>query len=877
MTGQFSEVGNFVARGAGKVNPALIDILKEAAARTGMQVEAYSGYRPGDPRFHGKGEATDIRIIGPDGKPLPNYQTPATFQTYEQLAQAARQVQQEKYPELADQFRWGGYFGGGKGKYGSMDLMHFDLGGGNGLGMAGGSWDKGLTDKQAALYQMANHKPQGLENLTVPADQRSTALALASQGATSPAVGAVNKLAQGEPANPVQSVNYVPPPFSGQQANFQPLLGDQQPAPQASAPAAPQAASVPPVAAPDADPLAAFGIKLDDNAVAPQPQAPASQEVDPLKAFGINLDDAAAAEPAAAVAATPAESSGSIGQTIGGAIDKGIGLADKYGSPVVSMGNNLIRQVGTGVPIIGGALNSMDAATNAAIAPAINPLLPDSWKLQGGTFGERYQNSLNQQNGQDQQFQAAHPVLSTGAQLAGGIGAMGGAAAAFPALGTALGMSGSIGARTALGAASGAVIGGGDAGVRSGGDPEAIKRGAATGLLFGGAMPIAGKAIGAGVNKLIGGGSVPQRVAQLAQLAKNKFGIDIGPGQLSTNPTIKFLDSVVNRLPFSGGTAAKEAQQTAFNSAVANSFGETAKAVTPEVIDAAKSRIGSVFDSVATRTPTIKADGQLQTDILKIYNEAQQTLQPSEVTPLRNQLLALVKQYKDGGNAIDGKTYQAITRKGAPLDRLINSADPNVSYSASQIREAIDGTLERSAPADVLSDLRTARSQWKALKTVEPLATKSTTGDISPALLMTQAAKSYGNAAYGKGADLVDLGRIGQQFLKEAPSSGTAERSMLLNNPLLSGAGAWGLATNPAAIPYAIGGAVASGIASRGLGTVLRSPYLGNKMVQNALGTGAPDLGNYLLRSVPQGVAVPQVNQRQPLELTVRPNKLLQQ
>lgn len=878
MAGQFSEVGNFVARGANKVNPALIDILKEAAVRTGMQVEAYSGYRPGDPRFHGKGEATDIRIIGPDGKPLPNYQTPESFKTYEQLAQAARQVQQEKYPELGDQFRWGGYFGGGKGKYGAMDLMHFDLGGGNGLGMAGGSWENGLTDKQAALYQMANHKPQGLENLTVPADQRSTALALAGKDTVSPAVGAVNALAKGVPANPVQSVNYVPPPFSGQQANFQPLLGDQQPSPQSAPPPAVERAPVAPVAAPDAnqDPLKAWGV--DVGTPAPEQATPAAPEQDVLKAWGIDQPSEAANTPAAAVAAAPSQAPGSIGQTIGGVIDKGIGLADKYGSPIVSMGNNLIRQAGTGVPIIGGALNSMDAATNAAIAPAINPFLPDSWKLQGGTFGERYQNSLNQQNGQDQQFQAAHPVLSTGAQLAGGVGALGGLASAVPAAGTALGMSGNLATRTIAGGLSGSVIGGADAGVRSGGDPTAIKNGAELGGFLGAATPAVGGAIGAGVNKLIGGGTVPQRVAQLAQLAKDKYGIDIGPGQLSTNPTIKFLDSVVNRLPFSGGTAAKGAQQQAFNSAVANSFGETAKEVTPEVIDAAKSRIGNVFDSVAARTPVIKADGQLQSDITNLFTEAQQTLQPSEITPIRKQLLALVQQYKDGGNAIDGKTYQAITRKDAPLDRLMSNPDPNISFTARQIRDAIDGTLERSAPADVLSDLQTARSQWKALKTVEPLATKSATGDISPALLMTQAAKSYGNASYGKGADLVDLGRIGQQFLKEAPSSGTGERSQI--NKLLfdkgGTAGLIGLALNPGAIPSAaIGGAVALG-GTNVLGRVLRSPYLGRKMIQSSLGQSVPDMGNMLLRGAPQGAMPAYQAPRQPLELTARPNRLQQ-
>ena len=690
-----------------------------------------------------------------------------------------------------------------------------------------------------------------------------------------PAVSAVNGLAPGSvPANPVQTVNYVPPPFSNQQPNFTPLIGDQS-QPQSASPPAIERAPAPPVAQPDPnlDVLKSWGV--DDSQPASD-QAPAAPEQDILKAWGVDQPGEAANTPAAAIAAAPAQAPGSIGQSIGGAIDKGLEVAGNVAAPIFSMGNNLIRQAGTGVPVIGGLLNKADAATNALIAPAINPFLSDANKLQGGTFGERYQNSLAVQNGQDQQFQADHPVLATGAQIAGGVGMLGGLGSAIPAAGTALGMSGNLATRTIAGGLSGAVLGGGDAAVRSEGDPEAIKRGAELGGVVGLAAPGAGAIIGSAANKLFGG-QIPERIAQLAQLARDKYGINVGPGQLSTNPTIKFLDSVVNRLPLSGGTAAKEAQQTAFNSAVANSFGETAKEITPEVIDAAKSRIGNVFDSVATRTPSIKADGQLQTDITNIFKEAQQTLQPSEITPLRNQLLAIVQKYKEGGNAIDGKTYQALTRKGAPLDRLINSTDPNVSYSASQIREAIDGTLERSAPADALADLRTARSQWKALKTVEPLANKSATGDISPALLMTQAAKQYGSASLGKGADLIDLGRIGQQFLKEAPSSGSSER-IWLNNLLMGGAGGGGAAgvmaaiANPATIPFTLGGTAAGLATGRGIGTLLRSPMLANKMIQNSLGTGGG--ANMLLRGAPQG-ALPAYQMRQPLDLTARrPNKL---
>lgn len=158
--GSFTGVGNFLARGAGNVDARLTDILKTAAERSGMKVQAFSGYRPGDKRFHGKGLATDVNLIGPDGRPLPNYQNPASFRSYEKFAQQARLVQMEKYPELEKDFRWGGYFGGKKGKYGAMDQMHFDLGGRR-AGMGGGSWENGLTPLQRSFFPGADSKGMG--------------------------------------------------------------------------------------------------------------------------------------------------------------------------------------------------------------------------------------------------------------------------------------------------------------------------------------------------------------------------------------------------------------------------------------------------------------------------------------------------------------------------------------------------------------------------------------------------------------------------------------------------------------------------------------------------------------------------------------------
>jgi len=126
------------------VDPQLREIMAEAARRSGMQVRVSSGYRRGDPRQHGRGNAADFQIIDPaTGRPLPNgssrytrAQNAAAYRHYERLAEQAKQVQMERYPGLEDRFTWGGDFGGGPVP---MDTMHFDVGGRRG---AAGYWSQ---------------------------------------------------------------------------------------------------------------------------------------------------------------------------------------------------------------------------------------------------------------------------------------------------------------------------------------------------------------------------------------------------------------------------------------------------------------------------------------------------------------------------------------------------------------------------------------------------------------------------------------------------------------------------------------------------------------------------------------------------------------
>lgn len=352
-------------------------------------------------------------------------------------------------------------------------------------------------------------------------------------------------------------------------------------------------------------------------------------------------------------------------------------------------------------------------------------------------------------------------------------------------------------------------------------------------------------------------GAVTPETAQLAQTARNTYGIPVTAGQISSSPPVRFLDSVLQRLPLTGYGARTAKQQTAFNRSVAGALGENSDVVTTQTIRDAKDRVGDVFDSVAQRTPVIHADSPFYQRMSDILTDARSVLPASELAPLENQMRDITSVINPNtrvspGGYLTGETYQAVTRKGAPLDRAIQSKDPNIRFYAGQIREALDDAMQRSAPADAVQDLVQARGQWKAIKTVEPLAKKSTTGDISPPLLLGAVNKSYA----GNGGALGELGRIGQRFIKEPPSSGTPERllAMKLGGAALGAAGLGGayqldpenFQRNAVLGGLALGGA-------RGASALLRSNMLTNALIRSGLprAGGAYPLANLLSRAAP--------------------------
>lgn len=144
---------------AAGVDPDLIEALQRgstAALPKGYYARFVSGHRDVNPQHpnsmhsvSGPAKATDIEIVDPEGKALPNYQDPRFFKPYHDVAKSTLDYLEQKDPEMAKRFSWGGLFSGPPGKYGAMDTMHYSFD----EPMAGGTIKGGLNPEQAALFE----------------------------------------------------------------------------------------------------------------------------------------------------------------------------------------------------------------------------------------------------------------------------------------------------------------------------------------------------------------------------------------------------------------------------------------------------------------------------------------------------------------------------------------------------------------------------------------------------------------------------------------------------------------------------------------------------------------------------------------------------
>lgn len=447
-------------------------------------------------------------------------------------------------------------------------------------------------------------------------------------------------------------------------------------------------------------------------------------------------------------------------------------------------------------------------------------------------------------------------ALMTAPVAAGAAGAVGRAANALApeatGLTNALVQGGRlIGQGAAAGAAAGATT--------ATGSGQDIGTAAEQGAALGGALgPVAAGLSSAG-RSVLGGMVSPQRAA-MAKTAMDQYGIPLTAPQISGSTGIKYAAGAADILGGHTGPTAED-QLGAFTKAVSQSFGENSPTITQPVVNSAYTRLGQTFDNIAKST-SINADDQLVGDLGNIETAAHSVLLPQEVTPLSNQLNGVLSSVGQDGT-ISGQTYQALTRKGAPLDRLMSSDNPNVSYYGGQIRDALDDALGRSLVSngqqDLLSQLQDARFQYKNLKTVEPLINKSGgSGTVSPLLLQGRVNAQFPNRAQTGAGPLGDLADIGQTFFRDAPNSGTAQRAAMIGRVGELGAAVAAAPFNPSAAATGAGLIGAQMLGGKLVGSALNSAPVANALVGRSLAGAAPGLP--LSITLGSGAVVPIVN-----------------
>ncbi len=323
--------------------------------------------------------------------------------------------------------------------------------------------------------------------------------------------------------------------------------------------------------------------------------------------------------------------------------------------------------------------------------------------------------------------------------------------------------------------------------------------GAATGAAIGGvAVPkiveATGNVIGRGVDRMIEGPLKPA-VQALADKAKT-LGIPVSRAQLSDSKFVKTLASVVDTMPFSGAARTAEAQQKAFNKAVAKTFGEDSEIVTREVYARARDRLGKEFERLSSKND-LNVTPTLMSDVNDVILRSSKYAKDETGRAVLNLARDLRSKMDTGSMTVPGKTYQSIDSE---ISRLLKGAQGDTALYLGELQEALrkgmDASMTNTADAAAWA---TARKQYANLKTVRDIVAKEgADGNISPALLMSRLNSSNaGKESMAKGTrgEIGDVAAVGKQFMRPAvPNSGTAQRMAALG---LLGGGGYAVGVDP--------------------------------------------------------------------------------
>lgn len=381
------------------------------------------------------------------------------------------------------------------------------------------------------------------------------------------------------------------------------------------------------------------------------------------------------------------------------------------------------------------------------------------------------------------------------AALGAGRGVADAAAVAIPAAGVARGaragsvtqgVAQSLAAQPITQAVSGAV---------GGGVGEATDN-----PLLGMAASLATPALAAGARNLVSpvGMQLTPEEARRAAIAARE-GIQLTPGQQTGSRPLQAVESSLAQLPISGSrqNALYDAQRQGFNRAALSRAGVTGDRVSPDVIDGAFNQLGQQFDNLAART-TLKVDPAFANDVNRVATEYGRRLDTNVAGIFKSyldDLTPLINAARSGQNPqIDGRTYQNLHSDLARAAREARS-NPALQRAINGLQDALDGVMQRTAPADVAKAWGETRGQYRNLLAIDKAAAAGTAADRAAGNLsfgaFNQAVKGQDPRGAGRGrGDMAELSQLADFLAQKIPNSGTPERSAAMR--MVQGGGMFG-------------------------------------------------------------------------------------
>ena len=355
--------------------------------------------------------------------------------------------------------------------------------------------------------------------------------------------------------------------------------------------------------------------------------------------------------------------------------------------------------------------------------------------------------------------------------------------------------------------------------------------------------------------------AIEESIRPLAKRAQD-FGIPLSIDQIAPSRVRNTLQKVSQELPLSGVEGFQQAQTKSFNKALAKTIGQDSESLDPATIkkylSTANEKFGSILTGEQINVPSshIEKINNIREGITRKVDDSLAKVVQNNIDDVLAQIKSQSK--KTGvldaqGNMISKDTPLELSGEKLASIRstlMDNAADASggAKKALNKVVGIIDDIASKNLTAEKAQQLATARREYRNFKTLQPLLQKSADGNINPTQLINRIGSSRYIKAETSGVgqdDLVDLARIGKQFLSKKGGSDTIQKG-------LAGAGVATLLTNPV---LALKGA---GVV--GANRLMQAANQSQGLVGAALNKRAPIELNPLLTGLTAGALNPRNN-----------------